>query len=165
MNAPTAVDSQGAAVLREGSPPPRSPESGKEDVTSKEGFCPISVARDCQACAGFAPGLMTQIKMACLSYTSSPITYDHAGGARIEVRDLVRVKETVLRKAEVIGVKLNEFLVANQSRYGLMIDETPNAWLARKHNVRAAGARRDGGGDIRVVTRTKGQDVNGVIET
>lgn len=119
---------------------------------------------------------MTQIKMACLSYTSSPITYDHAGGARIEVRDLVRVKEAVLRKAEVIGGKLNEFLVDNQSRYGMLLDEAPNSWLDNRKPVARVItppmsqndhlSPRELNHRIRIVTRAKGQtnDFSGAVD-
>ena len=60
------------------------------------------------------------MKIACLSYTSSPITYDEGSGAKIEVKDLMRVKDSVLKKAEFLNAKLNLFLVDHSSKYGIL---------------------------------------------
>ena len=84
---------------------------------------PITLTRDCAACTGLAPGLMTQIKLACLSYTTSPVTYDDSG-AKIEVSDLIRVKDGVLRKAQVFRDRLNRLLYVSKSKYGLIAGDT-----------------------------------------
>ena len=43
---------------------------------------------------GMAPQILTQIKLACLSYVNSPVKYN---GLEITFADIVQVKEHLLR--------------------------------------------------------------------
>jgi len=45
-----------------------------------------------------APAVLSQIKMACLSYVSSPISF---GNEKLHPADLLVVKEMLLKKCEL----------------------------------------------------------------
>lgn len=68
----------------------------------------LSVSRHCASCLGFAPQILSHIKLACLSYTNSPVAY--APGVTLCVPDLLKVKEVLLKKLELGNANLSRFL-------------------------------------------------------
>ena len=58
----------------------------------------LTVSRECASCYGFAPLILSQIKLACLSYTSSPIRY--TDGCSLSVTDVLKIKQAVIKNME-----------------------------------------------------------------
>jgi len=60
----------------------------------------LFIDRNCASCSGFAPQILKQIKLACLSYVNSPVQF---GSEKISFQDLVKVKDLLLKKCEHYG--------------------------------------------------------------
>lgn len=84
--------------------------------TKTQPYNTLSISRQCASCLGFAPQILSQIKLACLSYTNSPVTY--ADGITLSTHDLLRVKEMLLKKLELQNANMSEFLTEFRSNYG-----------------------------------------------
>ena len=78
----------------------------------------ISVSKECASCAGFAPQILSHLKIACLSYMNSPIKYHE--GVSLSIHDVLRIKQAILKKTEIANAGLSQFLASNQSNYGMM---------------------------------------------
>ena len=71
------------------------PSDFRTRLDSSNQYNTLFVDRNCASCmTGMAPQILTQIKLACLSYVNSPVKYS---GLDISFADIVQVKEHLLR--------------------------------------------------------------------
>ena len=71
--------------------------SGDEDKRANVAADCIKVQRDCLSCSSNQGAILQQIKMACLSYTSSPIEY---GDKKFTVNEILKVRAAVIAECQ-----------------------------------------------------------------
>ena len=81
----------------------------------------LQVSRDCATCHGFAPQILSQIKLACLSYVSSPIQYNK--DVSLKINDMIRIKEKLLQKVESQYAVISQMLCENKSNYTMLEED------------------------------------------
>ena len=86
----------------------------EEQPSDSKPYNTLFVDRNCASCSGFAPQILKQIKLACLSYVNSPIPF---GTEKLTCSEMVQVKEMVLKKCEHYASILSQ-VHSTKSAYG-----------------------------------------------
>lgn len=76
--------------------------------------------KNCASCSGYAPQILSQIKVACLSYVNSPIEF---GKEKLDYSDLISVKDMILKKCELIMTGMEQITQVH-SDFGFLGDDT-----------------------------------------
>jgi hypothetical protein len=77
----------------------KSPKSDDEEKHNHVAAECIKVQRDCMSCSSNQSAILQQIKMACLSYTSTPIEY---GDRKFTMNEILKVRAAVIAECQRI---------------------------------------------------------------